>query len=82
MMEGYMLTTFVPDMYRSGETLLWELFDVRILYREELTRCHVFLVNNISSSSEMPGFLPWTQRTNANVLQTIYLIDNWDMKHT
>lgn len=27
---GYMLSTFVPEMYSSGKPLLWELFDVRI----------------------------------------------------
>lgn len=61
---GYMLSTFVPEMYSSGKPLLWELFDVRIPYREELTTRHVVLVNNVSSCSKKLWFLPGTQRAN------------------
>lgn len=50
---GYMLTIFVPEMYGSGKPLLWGLFDVRILYMEELTTCHVVLVKNASGCSEI-----------------------------
>lgn len=60
---GYMLTTCVPGMYRSGKPLPWVLFDVRIPHREELTACHVVLVNNVSSCSEMLWYFPWTQKS-------------------
>ncbi len=49
----YMLTTFVPHMNGPGKLPLRGLFDVRMPYGEELTTCHVVLVNNASSSGEM-----------------------------
>lgn len=56
---------------RDGKPLLWELFDVRIPYMEELTTCHVVLVNNVSSCSEMLWFLSGTQWTSGNVFNCI-----------
>lgn len=51
-----MFSTFVPETYGSGKPLLCELFDVRIPYREELTTCHVVLVNNVSKKKSFDSF--------------------------